>query len=514
MSVVIPAIDLRDGRCVRLVQGRLDEETVYSDDPAAVARAFAEAGAKRLHVVDLDGAFDGLPRNLEAVRSIVQAVDVPVQMGGGMRTLDAVERVLEIGVRWAILGTVAIENPELVAEACRRWPGRIIVGIDARDGRAAVRGWTEGTSEDAVELALRMKQLGVEEIVFTDIAKDGMMQGPNVRALEHMATQTGLHVIASGGVTQARDVSDVAAIEGVSGIIIGKALYEGTLTVPRALQAAERGGSGGDSDFRRIVVCLDIADGRVVKGVQFANMKDVGDPVELAARYEIEGADELTVLNIGAGAGNESAWLNLVGRMADSLTIPLVVGGGIDSVEYARQLVEAGADKLSVSSAAVRRPELIGELAAELGAERIVLAVDCRRHATGSGWEVVIDGGRTATGIDVLEWVERMAGAGAGEIVLNSIDADGTKRGYDHELNRAVTERVSVPVTASGGVGELAHLRDGFVEGGVDAVLAASIFHFGTVTVAEAKQYLHAAGVPVRLAAPERRTMQDGHIGS
>lgn len=539
MGVIIPAIDLRDGRCVRLVQGRPDEQTVYSDDPVAVAKDFAAAGAKRLHVVDLDGAFDGLPRNLDAVRAVVEAIDIPVQMGGGMRTLAAVERVLDSGVQWAILGTVAIENPELVAEACRRWPGRITVGIDARDGRAAVRGWTEGTGEDAVELALRMKELGVEEIVFTDIAKDGMMQGPNIEALRNMVTESGLRVIASGGVTNAEDVADAAAISGVSGIIIGKALYEGTLTVEQALAAADRvAPDSAASDAvradvsasaerpRRIVVCLDVKEGRVVKGVQFTDVQDVGDPVELAARYEAEGADELTVLDIGARPDNRAILLDLVRRMRDRLTAPLTVGGGIDGAAYAEELVAAGADKVSVSSAAVRRPELIGELAAAIGSPRLVVAVDCRRRSGAGGeaagaeegasvppsaWEVVIDGGRTPTGLDALEWAERVEALGAGEIVLNSIDADGTEQGYDHELNRAVTERVHIPVVASGGVGTLAHLRDGFVLGGVDAVLAASIFHFGTATIAEAKRFLHDAGLPVQ---QERGTNKDGNVGS
>lgn len=551
MAVIIPAIDLRDGRCVRLVQGRLDEETVYSDDPAEVARGFAGAGAERIHVVDLDGAFEGLPRNLDAVRAVVDAVDVPVQMGGGMRSLAAVERVLESGVRWAILGTVAIENPELVAEACRRWPGRIIVGIDARDGRAAVRGWTEGTGEDAVALALRMKDLGVEEIVFTDIAKDGMLQGPNVAALRDMAERTGLRVIASGGVTTAKDVARVSAIGGVSGIIIGKALYEGTLTVADARAAAAGAGAPGG----RLVVCLDVKDGRVVKGVRFADVQDVGDPAALAARYDEEGADELTVLNIGARPDNRDDFLHLIARIKAEIRMPLTAGGGVDSVEYAGRLLEAGADKVSVSSAAVRRPELLRELAEAFGRERVVLAVDCRRRAepkgegsppTGAGgaaalgeggisepdrelafgagsvpgsdvsgvsagWEVVVDGGRTPTGLDVLEWVQRAEASGAGEIVLNSIDGDGTGQGFDHALNRAVVERVSVPVTASGGVGALEHLRDGFVLGGVDGVLAASIFHFGGVTVGEAKRFLQAAGVPL---GRERGATLDGNVGS
>lgn len=241
MSVVIPAIDLRGGRCVRLVQGRADAETVYADDPVEVARRFAAAGVRRLHVVDLDGAFAGLPKNLDIVTRIVQAVDVPVQLGGGVRDLAAVDEVLRRGVRWVILGTAAVEQPELVAEACRRHPGRVLVGIDARDGEVAVRGWMEGSGKDAVELALEMRRLGVEEIIFTDIARDGMLQGPNVEALRRMAG-TGLRVIASGGVSSLDDVKTLAGIGGVSGIIIGKALYAGAVRLEEALAVAEAAG--------------------------------------------------------------------------------------------------------------------------------------------------------------------------------------------------------------------------------------------------------------------------------
>lgn len=508
MSVIIPAIDLRDGRCVRLVQGRIDEETVYSDDPIAVARAFAAAGARRLHVVDLDGAFDGLPRNLETVKRIVQAVDMPVQLGGGIRTMDAIARVLDAGVQWVILGTVAIERPDIVAEACQRYPGRIIVGLDARDGRVAVRGWTEGTDKDALAVAREMAKLGVHEIVFTDIAKDGMLQGPNVDALRSMADGSGLRIIASGGVTTVDDVKAVSGITGVSGMIIGKALYEGTLDLSDALQAAAK-----ERPTPRIVACLDIRDGRVVKGVQFADVADVGDPVQLAAYYDKEGADELTVLHIGARPDNREQFVQLVRRIREHLSIPLTVGGGIEDVNYMRRLLEAGADKLSISSAAVRQPRLIAEGAKKLGRGRIVLAVDCRRTAQGgrSGWEVVIDGGRTATGTDVLRWVVQGEALGAGEIVLNSIDQDGTRAGYDNELTRAVAKRVGIPVVASGGVGTLEHLRDGFLIGQADGVLAASIFHFQQASIAEAKQFLHAAGVPVRL---KRRAMHDGIVGT
>lgn len=242
--LIIPAIDLRGGRCVRLVQGRADAETVYSDDPVAVARAFAEAGARRLHVVDLDGAFEGLPRNLDVVTAIVQAVDIPVELGGGIRDMAAVDEVLRRGVQWVILGTAAVEQPELVDEACRRHPGRILVGIDARNGQVAVRGWVEGTAVDAVALARDMGRRGVEEIIFTDIARDGTLQGPNLEALARVAA-AGPRVIASGGVSSLDDVRALTALEaqGVVGVIIGKALYTGAVDLKEALALAGNAGT-------------------------------------------------------------------------------------------------------------------------------------------------------------------------------------------------------------------------------------------------------------------------------
>lgn len=516
MSVIIPAIDLRGGRCVRLVQGRADAETVYSDDPVAVARQFAEAGAERLHVVDLDGAFDGLPKNLDVVTEIVRAVDMPVQLGGGIRDMAAIDEVLGRGVRWVILGTAAVERPELVEEACRKYPGRILVGIDARDGQAAVHGWVTGTGVDAVELAQDMARRGVREIIFTDIARDGMLQGPNIEALRRL-TATGVHIIASGGVSGLEDVRVLSRIEGISGIIIGKAIYTGAVDVVEALsvvrEKSEDAAEGTAAPERkhtdtgrtvhgankRIIACLDVRGGRVVKGVQFEGARDVGDPVELAAFYDRQGADEIMLLDIDASAEGRAATLDVVRRVAAVVSAPLTVGGGIRTVEDMQRLFDAGVAKVSVGSAAVARPELIKEAADKFGSHRIVLAIDCKRREGGDGWEVVIHGGRTPTGLDVIEWARQGERLGAGELVLNSIDADGTKQGYDNELNRRVADAVRIPVVASGGAGTLEHVRDGFLVGHADAALVASMLHFNEVSIARMKQYLHEAGVAVGL---------------
>ena len=251
----------------------------------------------------------------------------------------------------------------------------------------------------------------------------------------------------------------------------------------------------------RVIPCLDVEGGRVVKGVNFVDLVDAGDPVELAARYDREGADEVVFLDITASSDQRETILDVARRTAEEVFIPFTVGGGIRSVDDARRLLRAGADKVSVNSAAVTRPELVSEIAAEFGSQCAVVAIDAKVVTGPDGrprFEVFVAGGRTATGIDAVEWVQRVVALGAGEILLTSMDRDGTKIGFDIPLTRAITDAVDVPVIASGGVGTLDHLVEGVTEARADAVLAASIFHFGEHTVAEAKAHMAAAGIAVR----------------
>lgn len=248
---------------------------------------------------------------------------------------------------------------------------------------------------------------------------------------------------------------------------------------------------------KRIVPCLDVDQGRVVKGVRFVDIVDAGDPVEQARYYDRSGADELVFLDITATHEDRGIMQEVVRRTADQVFIPLTVGGGLRSVEDMRAMLEAGADKVSLNSAAIRDPDLISRGAAAFGTQCIVVAIDARRRAQG-GWEVFTHGGRKPTGLDAVEWAVEAERRGAGELLVTSMDRDGTKDGYDLEQLSAITSRVSIPVIASGGAGNLEHLRDGLVDGGADAVLAASIFHFREVTVEEAKAYLAANGVMVR----------------
>ncbi len=235
--IILPAIDLKEGRCVRLEQGLMDKDTVYNDDPAAQARLWQEQGGEYLHIVDLDGAFAGTPKNKAAIEAIVAAIDIPSELGGGIRDLQTIEAYLELGINRVILGTIAKENPDLVKEACRRFPGQIVVGIDAMDGLVAVRGWADVTEKKATEMAREMEDFGVEAIIYTDIARDGMMQGPNIEATRALAESITVPVIASGGLSTLDDIRRLIEIEasGVTGVITGKAIYSGAIDLREAV---------------------------------------------------------------------------------------------------------------------------------------------------------------------------------------------------------------------------------------------------------------------------------------
>jgi cyclase len=257
---------------------------------------------------------------------------------------------------------------------------------------------------------------------------------------------------------------------------------------------------------KRIIPCLDVNAGRVVKGVNFVSLRDAGDPVEIARRYDQQGADEVTFLDITASSDDRDLILPMIEAVADQFFIPLTVGGGVRTVEDVRRLLNAGADKISMNTAAIQQPNLIRQCSDKFGAQCIVVAIDAKR--VGAHWEVFTHGGRNPTGLNALQWAARVTEMGAGEILLTSMDRDGTRQGFDLELTRAVAQSVSVPVIASGGVGSLEHLYEGVTKGAADAVLAASIFHFGEHTIGEAKAYLSRRGVCVRSPASPRGTMQ------
>jgi cyclase len=248
---------------------------------------------------------------------------------------------------------------------------------------------------------------------------------------------------------------------------------------------------------KRIIPCLDVTDGRVVKGVNFLELRDAGDPVEIAKRYDDQGADELTFLDITASSDNRGLLLEIIEQVASQVFIPLTVGGGVREVDDVRRLLNAGADKVSINTSAVLNPQLVADAASRFGSQCIVVAIDAKQ--VGDHWEVFTHGGRKATGIDAVEWSRKMVALGAGELLVTSMDRDGTKIGFNLPLNRAISDAVDVPIIASGGVGNLLHLVEGVQEGGADAVLAASIFHYGEFTVRQAKEYMRDHGIEVRL---------------
>lgn len=250
---------------------------------------------------------------------------------------------------------------------------------------------------------------------------------------------------------------------------------------------------------KRIIPCLDVNNGRVVKGVNFVNLIDAGDPVEIAAAYDKAGADEVVFLDITASSDNRATKVDLVRRVAEKVFIPFTVGGGIRTVEDFKAILREGADKVAVNSAAIMNPSLICEAADKFGSQCVVVAIDAKRRADGSGWNIYKNGGRVDMGIDAVEWAVKANQLGAGEILLTSMDCDGTKNGYDNELTRIVSEHVSIPVIASGGAGSLEHFRDAFAEGKADAALAASLFHFKELEIREVKEYLQKQGISVRL---------------
>ena len=249
----------------------------------------------------------------------------------------------------------------------------------------------------------------------------------------------------------------------------------------------------------RVIPCLDVNNGRVVKGVNFVNLTDAGDPVEIAAAYDKAGADEVVFLDITASSDGRKTVVDMVREVAKKVFIPFTVGGGIRTVEDFKEILREGADKVAVNSAAIKRPELIKEAAEKFGNQCVVVAIDAKRRADGSGWNIYLNGGRVDTGIDAIEWAKKAESLGAGEILLTSMDCDGTKNGYDIELTRQVSEAVSIPVIASGGAGTLEHFSDAVIEGKADAVLAASLFHFKELEINEVKKYMKNKGISVRL---------------
>jgi len=487
---LIPSLDLLGGRVVRLTRGDFSSATVYGE-PEAVLDALDVPAGTRLHVVDLEGSRSGRPVETDLVRRLADR-DLVIQVGGGIRTLDDARRWLDCGASRLVAGTVAANSPRLLAELVETFgPGRIIPAVDVRDGAVRTDGWERAAGVALPELFARIEALGVDEALVTDIGSDGLLRGPSFALYRRLRALTQVKLIASGGVSTISDLVSLGRLGNVSACVIGKALLERRIS----LAAATARVAVPTSIPERVIPCLDVRDGRVVKGVSFADIRDAGDPVECAARYEAEGADELVVLDISATERKESA-VETIRGVADSLFIPLTVGGGVSSVAGFRALLQAGADRVAINTAALRRPELIAECSAEFGVQAVVVSCDAKRD--GDIWRAAVRGGKELTAVDAVQWCRRAEELGAGEILLTSVDRDGTNQGYDLELLRAVTAVLRIGVIASGGAGTVADFSDALESGGARAVLAASLFHDRVLGVGAVKRHLAAEGIPIR----------------
>lgn len=554
MIRIIPAIDIIDGRCVRLTGGDYDSQTHYYSDPVDAAKMFAGLGYTRIHVVDLDGAAAGSIVNLEPLRRIAALPGMVVDFGGGIKSNRDIEAAFGAGAAMITAGTIAVKRPELVLDWLVRYGAeRILLGADVREGSVAVNGWKETTSMPLFPFLERWSAAGIRKVICTDISRDGMLEGPATELYSSVIKRfPGLELIASGGVGCDEHLSDLREA-GVKQVIVGKAIYENKIVLPPLTAVKEKGysdeltGPGSlstsdtltrsapDDNFgvgspppdirntdiqrnpgrfknrrsdaptsppssllaKRIIPCLDVAEGRVVKGVNFEGLRDAGDPVELASRYSLENADELVFLDIKATAENRKTTAEMVRRVAEAVNIPFTVGGGISTVDDVSLMLSGGADKVSVNSAAVRNPALIGDLAKRFGSQCVVLAVDAAFRK--GRWEVFLNGGKVSAGRELFEWIGEGVDRGAGEILFTSMDHDGVREGYAIDALAQISGMVSVPLIASGGAGSAEHFRDALTTGRADAALAASLFHYGELAIPDLKKYLLREGISVRL---------------
>ena len=473
MIEIIPATDIIGGQCVRLTQGDYASRKTYYRDPLDAAFRFEEAGIRRLHMVDLDGAKASEPRNLAVLERIAARTSLEVQYGGGIKSREALHSVFDAGARRAICGSVAVRRPDLFAAWLAEFgPGRLILGADVRNGAVAIEGWLESSTLSAPELIGRFIPQGLTQVICTDISRPArpLPDGGDHRQRRHLLDVRHRRVRPTGPAERHRRQSPLRRAHHPQR--------------PRAMLA------------KRIIPCLDIRDGQTVKGINFVGLRQVGDPVELGAKYAAEGADELVYLDISASEEGRRTFTELVARIAARIDIPFTVGGGISSVDDASRLLDAGADKITLNSAAVANPALIDAIAARYGSQFVVAAIDAR--TVDGRWVVTTHGGRRPTQRELFAWAAEAADRGAGEILFTSMDHDGTKNGYPCDTFARLAE-LPVPIIASGGAGTADHIADVLTLGRADAALAASIFHYNEIPIPVLKRELKKRNINVRL---------------
>ena len=485
---IIPAIDIISGKCVRLIRGDFKLKKVYSSNSLKIAQLFQEAGLRRLHLIDLEGAKAGKIKNWKTIEKIAKNTNLSLQVGGGFRKEKDIKQLLDLGFHQVTLGTIAVRQPEKSKKFLKKFgKEKIVVDVGVKNGEIYFRGWQERTKKDIDSFLKDLIKLGVKTIICTDIERDGTLKGPNFSLYKKLISEfPKLEIIASGGVRNIEDLRKLSKI-GVAGAIVGKAIYENKISLD-------------DLKFmipKKIVPCLDVKNNKVVKGVKFEKLRLAGNPIRLAKKYSDEGADELAMLDISASLENRKPFFTLVKRIAKVIKIPLTVGGGIATLSDIKKLLKAGASKVSLNTAIVKNPNFLNQAVKKFGSEKIVVAIDAKKQ--GKSWKVCILGGTKIINLDAIEWAKEVKKRGAGELLPTSKDKDGTKEGYDLELLRKLKEATGLPVIASGGAGKKEHFLQAFKKGKADAALAASLFHFEEIKIPELKRYLREKGINVRI---------------
>ena len=419
---------------------------------------------------------------------------IKIQIGGGIRNIEIIEELINRGTDRIILGTIAFDDNKLSQILTKHYRNKIAIALDSSNRTIRTKGWQFDTKLDIFKIFSKMENLGIQDFIVTDIMRDGTSTGLDTNLILELnkIKKVTTRIIASGGVSNLNDLEN--ALEYADGVIVGKALYNGNIPLRALGTFLDK--LHNSKLAKRIIPCLDVKNGRVVKGVQFKNLRDSGDPVELARYYNESGADELIFLDISATLEERKSMLNTIRSVAEEIYIPLTVGGGIKNIEDMTAIIQAGAEKVSINSAAISDPDLITKGAKKFGSQCIVVAIDAKKK--GESWEVYSHSGTKPTGLDVLKWVTQVVERGAGELLVTSMDRDGTNSGYDLDLIRAITDIVSVPVIASGGAGNKEHFLDA-INNGAEAVLAASLFHYNLLKIQDLKEFLNARDVLVRI---------------
>lgn len=489
--IIIPSIDIINGSCVRLTQGNYSSIKKYNLSPLKAGLEFKKQGASFLQIIDLDGSRLGRLINKKAIIKISKKTGMFIQVGGGIRNLKDANYLLNSGIDKIIIGTTAIEQKNKFVKILKKIGNeKIIAAVDIKDNQIMIKGWKNQGNLTLDNYLKELKILGLKYVLVTDIKKDGTLKNPNFFLMKKVVNQ-GFKVFAAGGITTVTDLKKLAKL-GVYGAIIGKALYENKINLKETIP-----NFNSNNLCKRIIPCLDIKNGKVVKGTKFKKLIEMGDPIELGKKYSKAGADELVFLDISATNEKRGTLIGLVKKLAKKINIPFTVGGGINSLNDVKLLLTAGADKISIGTAAVTKPKLVKQISQKFGSQSLVISIDAKKNK--NSWQVYINGGKKKTNLDAITFAKKMEQYGAGELLINSLNRDGTKIGYDLQLLQAISSNVNIPVIASSGAGKKGDFLKAFKIGKVDAVLAASLFHTNRLTINQLKKYLINNGIKIRL---------------